>query len=110
MGIRITDIERTMVDSIKNFDKIGGLEELLSCKEMLAFLDNQKLLLYLSLYDLRVLYQRCGYILEHYKVMELYSGKIVGWAMLSSLPSQKRTVEENSPMKNVISIRARTIA
>ncbi|MDD2362064.1 MAG: hypothetical protein PHH84_03775 [Oscillospiraceae bacterium] len=30
-GIRITSIERTVVDSIKDFEKIGGLEELLNC-------------------------------------------------------------------------------
>lgn len=67
MGVHITDIERTVIDSLKDFDKIGGLEELLSCIEMLTFLDSQKLLRYLSLYDLQVLYQKCGYILQHYK-------------------------------------------
>lgn len=66
-GVRITDIERTVVDSIKDFDKIGGLEELLSCIEILTFLDSQKLLQYLYLYDLQVLYQKSGYILEHFK-------------------------------------------
>src|SRR5690554_5774601 len=30
-GIRVTDLERTVVDSIKDFEKIGGFEELLNC-------------------------------------------------------------------------------
>ena len=30
-GIRVTDLERTVIDSIYSFEKIGGLEELLRC-------------------------------------------------------------------------------
>ncbi|MCD4714152.1 MAG: hypothetical protein K8R73_12775 [Clostridiales bacterium] len=32
-GIRITDMERTVVDSIRDFNKMGGFEELLNCLE-----------------------------------------------------------------------------
>jgi len=65
--IRITDLERTVIDSIKEFEKIGGLEELLQCLNMLTYIDEYKLIKYLELYDLQVLYQKVGYILEHYK-------------------------------------------
>ena len=30
-GVRVTDIERTVLDSINDFEKIAGLEELLRC-------------------------------------------------------------------------------
>jgi predicted transcriptional regulator of viral defense system len=66
-GIRVTDIERTIVDSIKDFERIGGLEELLGSIEMLTYLDSDKLVRYLTLYDLRFLFQKTGFILEHFK-------------------------------------------
>lgn len=69
--IRITDIERTIVDSIKDFTKIGGLEELLRCLTMITYADEVKLLSYLSSYNNQFLYQKTGYILSHYKNMKL---------------------------------------
>ena len=66
--LRVTDIERTILDSIKDFTKIGGLEELLRCLLMITFFDETKMLNYLSIYDNQFLYQKTGYILSHYKV------------------------------------------
>jgi len=71
-GVRITDLERTVIDSIRDFNKIGGFEELLNCLEGIHFLDETKLLRYLSVYDTQGLYQRVGYLLHHYqKEMQL---------------------------------------
>lgn len=66
-GVRVTDMERTVLDSINDFEKIGGLEELLRCFELIAYVDENKLLQYLEAYDKQVLYQKTGYILEHLK-------------------------------------------
>lgn len=66
-GVRVTDKERTVVDYIGDFDHIGGLEELLRSLEMITFLSEEKLLRYLELYDKAILYQKAGYILEHFK-------------------------------------------
>lgn len=66
-GVRITDIERTVVDSIRDVNKIGGLEELLNCLEGIQYLDEQKLKRYLDIYDTQGLYQRVGYLLDHYR-------------------------------------------
>ena len=41
--VRVTDIERTVVDSIKDFSKIGGLEELLRCLAMVTYVSEEKL-------------------------------------------------------------------
>ena len=65
--VRITDLERTIIDSIKDFNKIGGLEELLRCLEMVTYVDEKRLLLYLEGYDNQFLYQKTGYILMHYQ-------------------------------------------
>lgn len=66
-GVRITDLERTVLDSIKDYEKIGGLEELLNCLEGVHFLNEEKLKSYLEAYDTQALYQKTGYILSHYK-------------------------------------------
>jgi len=62
-GIRITDIERTVIDSIHAFEKIGGLEELLRCLTLVPALRADKLLIYLDEYGLANLYQKTGFIL-----------------------------------------------
>ena len=67
IGIRVTDLERTVVDSINDFNKAGGLEELLRCLDMIPYLDSNKLISYLKGYDKMFLYQKTGYILEHFK-------------------------------------------
>jgi predicted transcriptional regulator of viral defense system len=66
-GVRITDMERTVVDSIKDFKKIGGFEELLNSLEGLQYLDENKLKRYLDIYNIQGLYQRVGYLLDHYR-------------------------------------------
>ncbi len=66
-NICVTDLERTVIDSIKDFDKIAGIEELLRCLEMITFLDTTKLKKYLVNYDSQILYQKVGYILSHFK-------------------------------------------
>lgn len=66
-GIRITDIERTVIDGIHAFEKIGGLEELVRCLELVPSLRSERLELYLSEYKLAYLYQRVGFILCHFR-------------------------------------------
>ena len=66
-GIHVTDIERTVLDSINDFEKVAGLEELLRCLELIPYVDEEKLLVYLGSINKQVLYQKTGYILEHYK-------------------------------------------
>lgn len=67
LDIRTTDVERTILDGIKNFDKIGGLEELLNCLELIDSVDENTLLNYLSEYHQIFLYQKAGYILSHFR-------------------------------------------
>ena len=67
-GIRITDKERTVVDSIKDLNLIAGLEEVLSCIISLNSIDEIKLLKYLFEYDSPFLYQKIGYIFDEYQI------------------------------------------
>ena len=65
-GVRVTDIERTVLDSINDFEKIAGLEELLRCLELIPHIDEEKLLVYLERYSKQFLYQKTGYVLNHF--------------------------------------------
>ena len=66
-GVRVTDTERTVLDGINDLDKIGGLEELLRCLELIPYVDENKMLSYLKQYNKQFLYQKSGYILSHLK-------------------------------------------
>jgi len=66
-GVRLTDLERTVLDGINDFSKVGGLEELLRSITLIPFLDGNKLFKYLNVYNKIFLFQKTGYILEHFK-------------------------------------------
>lgn len=66
--IRVTGLERTIVDCIKNIDLAGGTEELFQCLDSVLTLNNDRLFEYLGLYDVQFLYQKAGYIFERYKM------------------------------------------
>ncbi len=69
--VRVTDVERTIIDSIKDFNKIGGLEELLRCLTMVTFASEEKLVKYLTIYNNQFLWQKTGYILSCFPNMKL---------------------------------------
>ena len=66
-SVRVTDMERTVLDSIHDYEKVMGLEELLRCIPLLPSVSESKLLEYLAIYNKQVLYQKTGYILQHFK-------------------------------------------
>ena len=62
-GVRVTTLERTVIDGISDFDCMGGLEELLRCLLLVPALHSEGLLEALELYGQGLLYQKAGYIL-----------------------------------------------
>lgn len=64
--IRVTDLERTVIDSIYFFEKIGGLEELLRCLMLVPSLQTDKLIAYLDDYGQANLYQKSGFLLAEF--------------------------------------------
>ncbi len=87
-NIRITDLERTFVDSINSISKFIGVEEMIKITETIDSLDSKKLIGYMAKYNKKVLYQKVGYFLENYyigdpldndffKICHLKSGKSV---------------------------------
>lgn len=67
--LRITDLERTFIDSVNYLSKISGIEEMIKITAAIEYLNSDKLLQYLKLFNKKVLYQKVGYFLENY-----YSG------------------------------------
>lgn len=63
-GVKVSALEQTVVDSINDFEKIGGLEETLRCLLLVPTLDEAKLLDALAEYNNGFLYQKCGYLLQ----------------------------------------------
>lgn len=66
-GVRITTKERSVIDSIKDMDKISGMEEVIANIEEITVLQEEKLLQYLEEYQNQFLYQKTGFMLLPYK-------------------------------------------
>ncbi len=66
-GVRITSLECTIVDCIDKIPLAGGIEELLHALSDIETVDEDKILKVLEAYNSVILYQKCGYILEHFK-------------------------------------------
>lgn len=62
--LRVTSLEQTVVDSIRDCEKIAGMEEVLRCLAAVPGLKEDKLLECLAANNNGFLYQKCGYILE----------------------------------------------
>lgn len=65
--VRITTLERTIVDCIDNVGIAGGIDEVLNALEQITVLDEKKLLKALKSYNQILLYQKVGYILEQFQ-------------------------------------------
>ena len=54
--VRVTDLERTIIDCMNRIDLSGGLEELVQCLAIVTFIDERKLIEYLQCFDKQFLY------------------------------------------------------
>lgn len=63
-GIRVSDKERAVVDSIKDMDKIAGVEEVVENIHNITALREDRLLAYLECYKNQFLYQKTGFLLK----------------------------------------------
>ena len=63
-GIAVTNLERTLVDSVKDMDKIAGMEEVICDIECMHQVRENRLLRYLELYHNQFLYQKMGFLLS----------------------------------------------
>lgn len=66
-GIAVTDLERTLVDCVKDMDKIAGMEEVVQDIESMHRMQEKRLLRYLNVYQNQFLYQKMGFLLSEYQ-------------------------------------------
>ncbi|MBU1142304.1 MAG: hypothetical protein KKH92_01520, partial [Firmicutes bacterium] len=67
-GIRVADIERTITDAVYHIDKISSLDELLNSMDLVAQVNEDKILSYLNQYNTQSLYQKVGFVLSLHKI------------------------------------------
>ncbi len=65
--IRVTDLERTVLDAIHQPMVFGGLTLLCRCLERITTLKETNVLRYLELSDSPTLYAKCGFFLQRYQ-------------------------------------------
>jgi predicted transcriptional regulator of viral defense system len=65
--LKVTDLERTIIDCIDNIGLSGGLEELIMGLALVTLVKEPALLKYLEKYNKRILYQKAGFILSYFK-------------------------------------------
>jgi predicted transcriptional regulator of viral defense system len=65
--IRVTGLERTIVDCVNELDLAGGLEEVAEAITACPYLNEERLKEYLKGYDKKVLYQKVGYLMSTLK-------------------------------------------
>lgn len=66
-GVKVTSIERTIVDSINMLGKVMDTEELLKCIELVNLVNEQKIRDILLVYNKDILFRKVGYILSFFK-------------------------------------------
>lgn len=60
--IRVTELERTIVDCLDRILLSGGLEEVFMALTMISYCDENKLLKHLSGYGKKIIYKKAGYL------------------------------------------------
>lgn len=62
--VRVTNLERTLIDCCDRIDLAGGVEELLHCLESKPMVNEKKMIEYLASFNKSVLYKKVGYVME----------------------------------------------
>lgn len=65
--LKVTDLERTLIDCINNLSLAGGIEEIIKALDSVSFIYENKLIEYLDCYNTSILYRKVGYLLSHYQ-------------------------------------------
>ncbi len=97
--VKITDIERTVIDCFDRIDRAGGLEELLHSISLITYLNEEKLKQYVDEYDKAVLYQKAGFILSYFQQQTKISNNFISYCKKNIGKSVRYlTTREESPV------------
>lgn len=95
--VKVTSLERTVVDCLDRIDCAGGLEELFMCVGIIPYLSEGKLRVFLKEYDKKSLYQKAGFVLSITHGNQL--PKEFFEECLSHIPSRPLDLRENKKAK-----------
>lgn len=62
--VRVTSVERTIIECVDRIDLCGGWEELVNCLRSVQYLREERLNAILRLYDKTALYKKAGFLFE----------------------------------------------
>lgn len=62
--VRVTNVERTLIDCIDRIDLCGGWEELVNCLRGVHYLREEQLMAVLKAYNKTALYKKTGFLFE----------------------------------------------
>ncbi len=62
--VRVTNVERTLIDCIDRIDLCGGWEELVNCLRGVHYLREEQLMAVMTVYDKTALYKKTGFFFE----------------------------------------------
>lgn len=94
-NVKVTNLERTIIDCCNHIDRAGGAEELMHCLESVVLLDEKKILHYLSLFCKAFLYQKVGFVLEHIKNQAGISDDIIEFCREKGAMNVKRFTNDS---------------
>ena len=66
--VRVTNVERTIIECIDRIDLCGGWEELVNCLRSVQYIREEELITILRLYDKTALYKKAGFLFEQLQV------------------------------------------
>ena len=65
--VKVSNLERTVIDCIDSTGRSGGLEELVMCFSLITYIKEEQLLTYLNAYRKQFLFQKAGFILSYFQ-------------------------------------------
>lgn len=93
--VKVTSIERTIVDSIDMLGKVMDTEELLKCISLVHYVEERKILKMLEVYGKEILYRKVGYILSYFQKDFLLSDAFFKICKEKGIPSNKGVLVRN---------------
>lgn len=66
-GVKVTSIERTIIDSINMLGKVMDTEELIKCLQLVHTVNQEKLIDVLKKYNKEILFRKAGYVLSAFR-------------------------------------------
>ena len=66
-GLPVTSLERTLVESLRELDRVGGVETMTQVLKQVDLVDEEELLFFMDHYSIQMLYQKAGFMLTSEK-------------------------------------------